>query len=273
MPDQGPPSESGYSSVDQTRDPAAFVRRLDGMAATEFWQGIKQRTYALLDLRPGNHVLDVGCGTGDDVRALARLVGKAGKVVGVDSSLTMIAEARRRSVGRGLPATFRHADAEHLPFADARFDGCRAERVLQHLTNPRTALAEMARVTRRRGRIVLVEPDYGTLTIRGADPMITRRILACRAAHFRSGQIGRQLPGLCRTVGLAEVSVSFINLTNTDFERDGELALLRKYVDGAQAAGAISENEGSNWLAELSETDGGGYRHAITVFVASGSTT
>jgi hypothetical protein len=111
------------------------------------------------------------------------------------------------------------------------------------------------------------------LTISGADPAVTRRILSCRAAHFRSGRIGRQLPGLCRALGLAEVTVSFINLTNTEIERDGELALLRKYVDRAQAVGAISRNEGINWLRELADTRRHRYRHAITVFVASGSRT
>src|SRR5690348_123015 len=73
---------------------------------------------ALLDVHAGDDILDVGCGTGDDTRALAHLVGRSGRITGVDSSATMIAEARRRAAGLDLPVEYRVANAQHLPFAD-----------------------------------------------------------------------------------------------------------------------------------------------------------
>ena len=75
-------------------------------------------------------MLDVGCGTGDDVRAIAEIVGALGHVVGIDPSTAMIDESN----ARGLPsnATFGVGSAYTLPHADGSFDAVRADRVMQH---------------------------------------------------------------------------------------------------------------------------------------------
>lgn len=67
----------------------------------------------------------------------------------------MIAEAQRRTVGLGLPVTFMQGDAHHLDFPDGTFDGCRAERLLQHTADPQAVLAEMARVAKPGARVVI----------------------------------------------------------------------------------------------------------------------
>ena len=103
----------------------------------------------MLRVSEGNRVLDVGCGTGEDARALAQVVGPRGWVVGIDNSRTMIEEATRRQNGLGAPVEFYVGDACQIAFPDGVFDACRADRVFQHLREPRKALSEMIRVTRR----------------------------------------------------------------------------------------------------------------------------
>ena len=66
------------------------------MTAETSAQDYKRRTFALLGAKAGARLLDVGCGTGDDALAMARLVGPDGHVTGIDTSETMIAEARAR---------------------------------------------------------------------------------------------------------------------------------------------------------------------------------
>src|SRR5438128_672675 len=127
---------SSFSDIDAASDPTQFVHYMDDANAMEFFRAAKRRTYDLLALRPGDHVLDVGCGAGDDVRAMALSVGPTGRAVGVDSSRTMVDAARRRSTGSRDAAEFFIGDAEHLDFSDASFDACRADRVLQHLSDP-----------------------------------------------------------------------------------------------------------------------------------------
>src|SRR5690349_17155383 len=100
-----------FDQVDGTTDRADFVRYLDATRATAFYTEIKQRSYGLLDLHPGDQVCDIGCGTGDDVLALARLVSPGGRALGLDLSATMIREATRRAGAAGVAVDFAQMDA------------------------------------------------------------------------------------------------------------------------------------------------------------------
>src|ERR1035437_11203208 len=97
---------SGYSDIDHTDDPRKYIPRLDQTGSSPLWQAIKQRMIALLEVAPGAKVLDVGCGTGDDARVLANLVGPTGQVIGIDQSTTMIAEAAQRTLDCELRPVF-----------------------------------------------------------------------------------------------------------------------------------------------------------------------
>ncbi len=101
---------------------------------------------AVADLVRGRDVLEVGCGTGLILQRLARLAHTAR---GVDLSEGMLAHARTR----GLDVT--QADATHLPFPDASFDIAVSFKVMAHVEDVRTALAEMARVVRPGGYVAV----------------------------------------------------------------------------------------------------------------------
>jgi ubiquinone/menaquinone biosynthesis C-methylase UbiE len=128
------------------------------------WLGYKARSFELLALAGGDHVLDVGCGTGEDVRTIA---GRAPDVsaTGIDASEDKIREARARTLGLPRPVDFRVGDAYAIPFEDETFDACRADRVFHHLVDPSKALAEMVRVTRSGGRVVVCDTDYDSLFV------------------------------------------------------------------------------------------------------------
>lgn len=262
---------SGYSDVDATEMPADYVRRLDETGAQPFWQAIKQRMAALLDIHAGNHVLDVGCGTGDDVCALATIVGPTGRVAGLDESDVLIAEARRRAGVAGVAGAFFAGDAHRLPFEDACFHACRAERVLQHVEDPRMVLSEMVRAAVAGGRIVVAEPDYGAAVITGADRALTRKIVQSRCDHFRQGTIGRHLPALFRELQLVDVSVTIVTATTRDVAHADEHRVLHKHLEAAQNAGIVSEAEGTAWLRDLAAAGmEDRYRRALPLFLVSG---
>jgi SAM-dependent methyltransferase len=89
-------------------------------------------------------------------------------VVGIDTSSRAVAQARGRT-GHTEGISFEQADVTALPFADARFDGSRSDRTLLHVPQPELALAELVRVTRPGGRVVISE----TLVLR-AHPRAAR---------------------------------------------------------------------------------------------------
>src|SRR5208283_3069410 len=100
----------GFTQVDQTSDPRFFIEFLDARKTIEGEREVKQLILEMLDLKPGVRVLDVGCGTGDDVREIAGRAGGSGQIVGIDPSDALIAESKRRSVGSNLPVEFAIGD-------------------------------------------------------------------------------------------------------------------------------------------------------------------
>lgn len=106
-----------------------------------------------LDLPPAARLLDVACGTGALLRRL-RATHPAAVLCGVDVSAPMLAVARARA---GAETSLAQADAARLPFADATFDAVVSASALHHWPRPERVLAEMARVVRPGGRVVLTD--------------------------------------------------------------------------------------------------------------------
>ena len=115
-----------------------------------------ERLLAAADVQPTDHVLDVGCGTGDTTRAAARLA-VDGDALGVDLSSAMLARARERAAAEGLTTvSFEQADAQVHPFADARFDVVISRFGVMFFGDPVAAFANLARATVPGGRLALV---------------------------------------------------------------------------------------------------------------------
>jgi len=108
-------------------------------------------------LLPGERALDVCCGTGDLAFELKRRVGPAGEVVGLDFSEQMLAHAREKSRRKGLQVSFEHGNALELPYEDAAFDATTIGFGLRNLVDFPGGIAELARVVRPGGRVVILE--------------------------------------------------------------------------------------------------------------------
>jgi len=259
---------SGFSRVDQTDDPNYYVRYLDTTTALEFLQKLKQQTYQEMGARSGARLLDVGCGTGDDVRTLAQIVGPQGSVVGIDNSEQMVAEARKRTEGLDLPVEFRVGNAAHIDFPDNTFDGCRAERILIHVEDPRAVLAEMVRVTKPGGRIVTLDADWDTIVLDAPNRELTRKVLRLVSNTMRNNLISRQVPGILRQMALQDVVTGAGTFIVKEFPLFDRLIHFRETIDQATEAGLLDRQEIDAWLAELEERDRAGlFFSAMTGFM------
>ncbi len=117
----------------------------------------KSYAVALADVQPGDRVLDVAGGTGDLAMAFAARVGDSGRVVLTDINEAMLRAGRDRLLDSGLAMSTAACDAEHLPFATGSFDLVSVAFGLRNMTHKESALAEMARVLRPGGRLLVLE--------------------------------------------------------------------------------------------------------------------
>ncbi len=117
----------------------------------------KAYTVAVAALREGDKVLDIAGGTGDLARAFAKKVGSRGTVVHTDINEAMLRQGRERLIDEGLALPTSICDAESLPFATGSFDLVSVAFGLRNMTHKDRALAEMCRVLRPGGRLLVLE--------------------------------------------------------------------------------------------------------------------
>jgi len=260
-----------FSSVDKTEDPEVFVRFLDAINQFDMVQTLKRHTLDAMQIQPGHHILDVGCGLGDTIRMAAELVGPSGRAVGIDQSETMLAEARKRSQSSAIPIEFKHCNAQSLDFPDNTFDGCRADRVLLYVDDPRVVLSEMARVTKPGGRVVNFEPDWQTTVVDALNKSLTRRITDFWCDSLPNAWIGRQLSRLQKDVGLVDATVFGLTLTLPTYKLFNDLFMVEATVASAVQNGAITTDEAEEWLGSLKDSDRAGqFFFGNTGFIVSG---
>jgi SAM-dependent methyltransferase len=174
--------------------------------------------YLLAGLRPGLDLLDVGCGPGTITVDLARLVAP-GRVVGIDRAPEVLAQASAHTSEQGVPIDLRVGDVYALPFPDASFDVVHAHQLLQHLSDPVRALAEMRRVLRRGGLLAARDGDYTCFGWAPLDPLLTRWLELYRAVARRNGgepDAGRFLKGWALDAGFSNVQAGSSTWTCAD---------------------------------------------------------
>lgn len=117
----------------------------------------KRYTLTVANPQPGQQVLDIAGGTGDLARTFAQRVGQTGRVVHTDINEAMLREGRNRLLDEGLVLPTLVCDAEQLPFADSHFDFVSVAFGLRNMTHKDVALAEMRRVLKPGGKLLVLE--------------------------------------------------------------------------------------------------------------------
>lgn len=256
-----------YHDVDAAGDPDRLSEHLDEIGSIPAVAAEKQRSVELLELRPGDRVLDVGCGNGSELRALAQIVGPEGRVVGLDRSRSLIAEAAARGLEAVEPVELVTADAHALPFPDRSFGACRADRTLQHLARPEVALAEMARVTEGGGRVLVTESRWG-LVAPDLDPSVTDRLLQLMATDTeRESWPGGDLPSMLERAGLTGVRAVTRDYVLDQLEPLARFIGLRWSLQTAVRAETLSAAEARDWYEALRELVTRGDAFAMVLIV------
>ena len=222
--------------------------------------------------------LDLGCGAGPDLIELAaRRPDPISRFVGVDSSPDAVAAARAAASGEGRVELVQADIDQGLPFADSVFDCAYSHNLIECLRDPAAHVAELARVLRPGGTVILAHWDWDTQLFDGSDRALVRRLVqgyADRRQEWMAGVdpwLGRRLWGICNTSGAFRGEVVSRTLIETSFSPG-----LYGY-DRAQdfrelvGDGVVTPEECEGFFAEQRELDAEGrYFYAVTGFAYVG---
>jgi arsenite methyltransferase len=216
---------------------------------------VEQRRLLLeaLALVPGEAVLDVGSGPGILAAEIAAIVGEHGAVHGVDPSASMLAIAQARTLPDGAaPIAFVEGDAYTLPFDDGSFDAAVATQVYEYVEDMPRALAEVHRVLRPNGALLILDTDWDSIVWRSSDDERMRRVLAAWDEHLADPYLPRKLGTLLRDAGFRVSRVQAIPLVNTAYDADSYshylIGFISAFVPGHQG---VTEEDVRAWADDL----------------------
>jgi ubiquinone/menaquinone biosynthesis C-methylase UbiE len=218
----------------------------------------RRLVHQALDAQPGERVLDVGCGPGFYVTELLNRVGSNGWVTGIDTASAMLAVAAARSEGHPN-VTFRQAGATEIPAGDCEFDAVLSVQVLEYVPDVTDALAEIYRVLRPGGRVVIWDVDWTTVSWRSGNADRMRRMLAAWDSHLTHPALPQVIADQLRQAGFDRVEMdghAFATVEMTPEAYGG--ALVDIIFDYAVKRGGVDRADARGWWTEQRDLNAAG---------------
>ena len=228
------------------------------------------QTLKSLALNAGEHVVDVGCGTGFLVSEMAAVVGESGHLAGVDFSQDMLDVASKRC--ESLPqVTLRQGSADALPLEDASFDAASCTQVLLYVPDLQKSIAELARVLKPGGRLAVIETDWRGIVLNSANSSTTDRIFNAFDENVPNANLPARLIPMLKAHGFGAIKVDAIPIINTSNNAANFSAGALKWASElAVKEKKVSALEAEVWLEDIEKKAAAGeYFFCVNRFLFS----
>ena len=232
---------------------AEMARRIEEMYTTPDVVEQRRAVLELLTLSAGERVIDVGVGPGLLTADIATAVGPTGFVCGVDASEDMLTVAgRRAAASKGAPIELCHGQAERIPQPDESFDVAVSTQVLEYVADISAALAELRRVLRPGGRVLLLDTDWDSIVWRSSDDARMERVLRAWEQHLADPHLPRRLAPSLEDHGFTVDDVRVLPLLNVGLEPETYSAKIAAIIAGfVVGRNELTSDDVDAWSADL----------------------
>jgi ubiquinone/menaquinone biosynthesis C-methylase UbiE len=210
----------------------------------------RKRISEALALRAGDRVLDVGSGPGNQAFEISPFVGESGHVDGIDSAEGGVEIARQRCSELGN-VTFQVGQATKLPFDDATFDVVMSSQVFEYLDDVAGAVAEMYRVLKPNGRVLIHDTDWGAILWYSSDPDRMTRIMNIWDSHLADPHLPQTLDRKLAVAGFKNVCIEPFVHIETKYHPSSVSGVLMNLIAGYAVSQGVSQSEADDWAADL----------------------
>ena len=211
------------------------------------------KTVEAMALRVGERVLDAGCGTGLLTELIASQVGDSGHVTGLDTSQDMLdfAEPRCQPLGN---VDLRQGSVTQLDFADNSFDAASCVQTLLYVDEVETAVSELHRVLKPRGRVAILETDWRGVVINSPDHALTRRMLDAWDETVSSPNLPTKLIPMLHKAGFSGIRAQAIPILNASYNENSFGGSMLKYMANNAVKHKILDRDGADqWLQSIAD--------------------
>jgi arsenite methyltransferase len=228
----------------------------------------RARFHQLLSLHPGERVCDVGVGPGLLSYEMALTVGPNGHAAGIDQSDAMLDMTRGRCSELAW-TDFQRADATKLPFPDESFDAVVSTQVYEYVADMTSALAEVHRVLRPGGRVLILDTDWDSVVWNTNDRVRMQKVMLAWDDHLHDPHLPATLGPKLGAAGLAVHLREVIPLVNAAFQTNcysfGISAAIQAFVGERDD---VSAEEAAAWRNEFAALEASGeYFFSINRYV------
>jgi arsenite methyltransferase len=242
-----------------------MARQQEKLAATPDMVAQRRAMLDLLDLKKGEHVLDVGSGNGIFAREMLEIVTNSGHVCGVDSAEPMV----RMATGLCPNGRFLHGDATDLPVEELSFDVVAASQLLCFVADVDKALFEMFRALKRGGRLVILDSDWGSLVWNCRDQALMDRVIAMLTGPYADAHVPRTLSRRLAAAGFQITDRRAFSILNWEPDADSYSRQTTGFIKPMmEASNEFAENDWNAWDADQKATaEAGEYLFSLNRYI------
>lgn len=195
------------------------------------WRPEMEPIMTRLNLEADMKVLDYGCGPGFLAAEIARRVGGAGQVIGLDINEAFVERASQRSREEQLSQLhFKVLQSDHFPVEADSVDRVICKNVLEYVPHVQQVIDEIKRVLKPGGLVLLMDSDWGFLVVEPWGKIHCDDFFSAASGAFKEPYIGRKLPGLLHGAGFVDIDLQVNNMVDSKGSAISVLQNMAAYI-------------------------------------------